>query len=157
MRTMIISVALVMGVFSSAVVRGQEVGFPDGYRTWYHHHTTVNQEGHAPEGNVGIQHVYANELAVEGLKTGTYRDGSMFVVDRFKIAPGDNSTLNQGDRKVVAVMLRSAAKNADTGGWAFAAFKGGDPGMQVVKDAKACFACHVPHADNNFLFTRGPR
>ena len=157
MRKKLVCAALVMGAFSAAIVYAKDVGFPDGYRNWYHHHTTVNQDGHAPAGNVGIQHVYANELAVEGLKTGTYRDGSMFVVDRFKIAPGENNTLNQGDRKVVAVMLRDAANNADTGGWAFAAFKGGDPGMQVVKDANACFACHIPHADNSYLFTRGLR
>lgn len=157
MRKTIICTSLVMGIFSAAIVYAKDVGFPDGYSSWYHHHTTVNQDGHVPAGNVGIQHVYANELAVEGLKTGTYRDGSMFVVDRFKIAPGDNNTLNQGDRKVVAVMLRDIANNADTGGWAFAAFKGGDPAMQVVKDAKACFACHIPHADNSYLFTRGLR
>ena len=150
----VISGVLVAGL-SAAIVQGADIGFPEGYRNWYHHHTTVNQDGHAPAGNVGIQHVYANALAVEGLKTGTYPDGAIFVVDRFQIQPGDNSTLKQGDRKVVAVMLRDAKGSAATGGWAFAAYKGGDPGMQVVKDQNACFACHAPHADNNYLFTSG--
>jgi hypothetical protein len=136
----------------------QETGiaFPEGYRNWFHHHTTVNLKGHAPEGNIGIQNVYANPLAVDGLKSGTFKDGATFVVDRFEYTEGENRTLSQGSRKVVAVMVRNAAQFPETGGWGFAAFKGGDPKAQVVKDGgKACFTCHIPHADNDFLFTRG--
>ena len=133
-----------------------QIPFPEGYRTWFHHHSTVNKTGHQPEGNVGIQHVYANPAAVEGLKTGQFADGATFVVDRFKYNEADNESLTQGDRKVVAVMVRDAQRYAETGGWGFQAFKGGDPSQKVVKDGgKACFTCHIPHADNNFLFTRG--
>lgn len=141
---------------ATALAADGEIPFPSGYRIWYHHHSTVNLEGHVPEGNVGIQHVYANELAVEGLKSGKFRDGAIFVVDRFKYETGENKTITQGARKVVAVMLRDEARFKETGGWGFEAFKGGDPGARVVKDGgKACFSCHIPHADNNFLFTRG--
>jgi hypothetical protein len=141
---------------TAALAADGGIAFPDGYRTWYHHHSTVNLEGHAPEGNIGIQHVYANDLAVQGLKSGQFRDGAVFVVDRFKHASGDNHTIQQAERKVVAVMLRDQARYRETGGWGFEAFKGGDPAARVVKDGgKACFSCHIPHADNNFLFTRG--
>lgn len=45
---------------------------------------------------------------------------------------------------------------AETGGWGFQAFKGGDPNQKAVKDGgKACFVCHIPHADNNYVITRG--
>ena len=145
------------GALCWGIAQAQDVPYPDGFHTWYHHHTTVNQDGHQPAGNVGIQHVYANDLAVEGLKTGSYRDGAMFVVDHYAISAGENHTLNQGDRKVVAVMLRNASGGAGTGGWVFAAFKGGDPAKQVVKDQNACFSCHAPLGDNNYLFTRGLR
>jgi len=132
------------------------IGFPEGYRNWYHHHSTVNMEGHAPEGNVGLQHVYVNALGVEGLRSGRFADGAIFVVDRFKYAEDANHSLSQNGRKVVAVMVRDAARYAETGGWGFQAFKGGDPKMLAVKDGgTACFACHIPHADNHFLFTRG--
>lgn len=133
-----------------------QIRFPEGYRTWFHHHSTVNTTGHQPEGNVGIQHVYANAAAMEGLKTGKFADGATFVVDRFKYVEADNHSLIQGDRKVVAVMVRDAQRYAETGGWGFQAFKGGDPNQQVVKDGgTACFTCHIPHAANNHLFTRG--
>lgn len=133
-----------------------QISFPQGYRTWFHHHSTVNMTGHQPDGNIGLQHVYANAAALEGLKTGKFSDGATFVVDRFKYIEADNHSLTQGDRKVVAVMVRDVQRYAETGGWAFQAFKGGDPNQKAVKDGgKACFACHLPLADNNFLFTRG--
>jgi hypothetical protein len=132
------------------------IPFPSGYRTWYHHRTTVNLPGHAPEANVGIQHVYANELAVEGLKSGYFADGASFVLDRFKYTEADNSRLVLGDRKVIAVMVRNAERYKDTGGWGFEGFKGGDPEQRVVKDnGMNCFVCHIPHKENNFLFSRG--
>lgn len=133
-----------------------QISFPEGYRNWMHHHSTVNLTGHQPDGNVGIQHVYANAAGLEGLRSGKFANGAIFVVDRFKYVEVDNNRLTQGDRKVVTVMVRDAQRYAETGGWGFQAFKGGDPNQKVVKDGgKACFACHIPHADNNYLFTRG--
>ncbi len=154
-----VGMAVIFVIMSAiAIAEDGAIAYPDGYRNWFHHHTTVNQPGHTPEGNVGIQHVYANTLAVEGLKSGTYRDGAVFVVDRFQQVEGDNSTINQGMRKVVAVMIRNAARYPETGGWGFEAFKGGDQNARVVKDGgKACFTCHAPLGDNSYLFTRGAK
>jgi hypothetical protein len=133
-----------------------QISLPEGYRSWFHHHSTVNMAGHEPEGNVGIQHVYANAEALQGLKTGEFADGATFVVDRFGYKEADNHTITQADRKVVAVMVRDAQRYPETGGWGFQAFKGGDPNQKVVKDGgKACFTCHIPHADNSFVITRG--
>jgi hypothetical protein len=155
MRRKLLAVAGILGFAATVYAATTDIPYPEGYRNWYHHHSTVNLNGHAPEGNVGVQHVYANELAVEGLRTGKFSKGAMFVVDRFQYAEGDNHTINQGGRKVVAVMLRDEKRYAETGGWGFEAFKGGDPNQRVVKDQQACFVCHIPHADNNYLFTRG--
>ena len=150
-------VAAGLGTLASANVMadGDQVPFPEGYRTWYHHHTTVNLPGHNPEGNIGIQHVYANAAAREGLKTRKYPDGAAFVVDRFKTVEGENSTTKQGDRKVIATMLRNATKYAETGGWGFEAFKGGDPNQRAVKDMKACFVCHLPHETTGYVISKG--
>ncbi|MCW5605478.1 MAG: cytochrome P460 family protein [Burkholderiales bacterium] len=133
-----------------------DIAFPEGYRDWYQHHTTVNLQGHTPEGEVGIQNVYVNPAARAGLRSGKFEDGAMFVVDRFSYRNEDADTLKQDTRKVVAVMVRNAERYKATGGWGFQAFKGGNPDQPVVKDqGAACFTCHIPHAANNYLFTRG--
>jgi len=100
--------------------------------------------------------LYANDLALKGLKTGSFEKGATFVVDRFAYEEADNKSLGQADRKVVAVMERDEARYPETGGWGFQAFKAGDPQQPVVKDGGTqCFTCHFPLAENNFLFTRG--
>jgi len=133
-----------------------DIAFPEGYRSWFHHHSTINRSGHQPDGNVGIQHVYVNDAALEGLRTGKFAPGATFVVDRFKYVEQENHSMSQGERKVVAVMVYDAQRYPETGGWGFQAFKAGDAGQKVVKDGgTACFVCHIPHAENNYLFTRG--
>jgi hypothetical protein len=128
---------------------------PEGYRNWYLDHSTIALQGHTPEDEVGIQHVYANPAALKGLETGKFDDGAIFVVDRFAYVEDNNKTLSQGDRKVIAVMQRDQERFKDTGGWGFEAFKGGDPAQRLVTDGgKSCFSCHTPQADNSFLFTR---
>ncbi len=149
-------VVLAAAALTSFAQDDDSIPFPAEYRNWYQHHTTVNLKGHTPEGEVGIQNVYVNAAARAGLRTGNFEDGAVFVVDRFSYKDEGNDTLKQDKRKVVAVMLRDSTRYSKTGGWGFQAFKGGDPKSPVVKDGGAeCFACHVPHADNNFLFTRG--
>lgn len=158
MNRSVAALALALATFPALAEDGTGIPFPDGYRQWHHHRSTVNLKGHAPEGNVGIQHVYANGAALEGLRSGRFADGATFVVDRFVYEEGPNTTLVQGKRKVVAVMVRDAARYPETGGWGFEAFKGGDPAQRVVKDGgKACFACHAPYPDNHYLFSRNDK
>lgn len=147
---------LAASVNAMAAQDTSDIAFPEGYRSWYHHHSTVNLTGHEPAGNVGIQHVYANPAAREGLKTGKFAKGATFAVDRFAYTNTDNQVMQQGARKVVAVMVKDDERYPETGGWGFQGFKGGDPNVKAVKDGgTACFSCHIPHADNHYLFTRG--
>lgn len=131
------------------------VPFPEGYRTWYNNNMQVNHTGFSPESQLGIHATYANELALEGLKTGKYADGATFVLDRFEFVDGEDHTIKPGKRKLVGVMVKDAANHPETGGWAFEGFKGGDRGQRVVKDnGKACFTCHAPFPHQDFIIQK---
>jgi hypothetical protein len=76
MKRKAIIIACGLALTAGALADDTGIPFPEGYRSWYHHRSTVNMPGHQPESNVGIQHVYANALAIEGLKTGKFTDGA---------------------------------------------------------------------------------
>jgi hypothetical protein len=66
-----------------------------------------------------------------------------------------DDTVTEGERKVAGVMHKDAMKYADTGGWGFEGFAGGDATQPVVGDhaASACFACHQPLAARDYVFS----
>jgi hypothetical protein len=132
----------------------QKTYFPDGYRNWFHVKSMIIEEGH-PLFNAfgGIHHIYANEKAVKGYKTGKFEDGSVIVFDLLDTIKSDN-TIQEGKRKVLAYM-RKNSKMKETGGWEWVAFAGGDRTKQVVKDPKAeCFSCHEQQKDNDYVFSK---
>lgn len=131
------------------------VSFPDGYREWTHVKSMIIKEGHplfAAFG--GIHHLYANEKAMQGYRTGEFPDGAVIVFDLLAVVNGGNA-ITEGNRKVLGVMEKDRVRFAATGGWGFEGFGGGDPDNRVVRgNAKqACFACHAAKADSNFVFS----
>ena len=52
----------------------------------------------------------------------------------------------------VQFMVKDSKKYAATGGWGFADFRNGKPGDEALH--KACFGCHEPAKDRDFVFTR---
>ncbi len=132
-----------------------EIPFPNSYREWYHVKSRINQEGHSVAGNVGFQHVYANPLALAGLKSGAYVDGATFALDRLNFTQADDKIMSEADRKVLVVMVKDEARYPTTGGWGFEGFKAGDPKQRVVKDGGAkCFTCHAPLVKEGFVFSK---
>jgi len=49
------------------------------------------------------------------------------------------------------VMVKDSKKYAASGGWGFADFNDGKPSDETVH--KACFACHQPAKDHDFVYT----
>lgn len=133
-----------------------EVPYPTGYRDWHHVKSMVIEPGHplfAAFG--GVHHLYANSTAVAGYRTGKFADGAVIVFDLLEAKSADN-TVTEGARKVVGVMHKDAKKYASTGGWGFEGFGGGDKTNRVVRHnaAKACFACHAPQKEQDYVFSQ---
>ncbi len=128
--------------------------FPEGYRHWTHIKSMVILKGHPLYNQFGgIHHVYANDLAFEGYKTGKFPDGSVIAIDFFEEKFEDN-TYVEGKRKFIGVMYKDSKQFAETGGWGFEAFKG-DTRERLVKDQKnECFACHAGAKETDFVFSK---
>jgi hypothetical protein len=131
------------------------VPYPEGYRDWHHVKSMVIEEGHALYDSFGgIHHIYANKKALEGYRAGRFPDGAVIVFDLLEAVHADD-TVTEGARKVVGVMHKDAAKYTDTGGWGFEGFAVGDPAKPVVggQAASACFGCHQPLKDRDYVFS----
>lgn len=141
---------------SAVLAKEPEVPYPSAYRDWQHVKSMVIEKGHPLfEAFGGIHHLYANKKALQGYKSGRFPDGAIIVFDLLDAPRADNA-LVEGERKVVGVMQKDAKKFAATGGWGFEGFGGGDKAKRVVGDnaATACFGCHAPQKDHDYVFSR---
>jgi hypothetical protein len=152
---------LLAALIASAVVgptlaSAEEVAYPTGYRDWHHVKSMVIEAGHPLyDAFGGIHHLYANPRAVEGYRSGQFPDGAVIVFDLLEATRAD-SAVTEGERKVVGVMHKNAKAFADTGGWGFEAFAGGNANDRVVRSdaATACYACHTSEKDHDYVFSR---
>jgi hypothetical protein len=139
-----------------ALAAEPEVPYPADYRDWHHVKSMVIEEGHPLYGDFGgIHHIYANDKALEGYRGTQFPDGAVIIFDLLA-AEHDENAVTEGARKVVGVMHKDSTKFAATGGWGFEGFGGGDPNKRVVGDnaASACFACHQPQREQDYVFSQ---
>jgi Cytochrome P460 len=151
----ILTVLLTMVCAGPAFAAGPEVPYPGGYRDWHHVKSMVIEDGHPLFASFGgIHHLYANEKAMAGYSKGQFPDGSVIVFDLLDAQHADNA-ITEGARKVAGVMQKDSKKYAATGGWGFEGFAGGDAAKRVVGDnaASACFGCHQPQKDHDYVFS----
>jgi hypothetical protein len=161
--TLILSAALLAEIATPPPT--PEVPYPEGYRRWAHVVSAVMppKDGeaatNADQTKVAAPHgllhnLYANDLALEGYRTGRFPEGAVLIADWF-IIEKKRTGLMQGPRKSVDVMIRDA-RYADTGGWGFENFEKDSHTVRNVRQnaAKACFECHT-HAtkDREFVFS----
>jgi hypothetical protein len=139
----------------SLPAQAADVPYPTGYRQWTHVKSMVIQSGHPLHASFGgIHHLYANPKAMEGYKSGQFKNGSVIIFDLLEADAAGNA-ITEGKRKVVGVMHRDTKKYAATGGWGFEGFAAGDPAQRAVgANAKAaCFDCHAPQKDTSYVFS----
>lgn len=155
MKSILLAAAALV-IAAPVMADNKEVPYPDGYRDWHHVKSMVINEGHSLYAAFGgIHHIYANELAVEGYRAGIFPDGAVIVFDLLEARHADH-TVTEGERKVAGVMHKDAERFSTTGGWGFEGFGGGDPDQRVVGDnaASACFSCHAPLKESDYVFSR---
>ena len=131
------------------------VTYPEGYRSWTHVKTMQIHPGHPLfDAFGGVHHLYANDKAMTGYRSGRFPDGAVIVFDLREAKTADQTT-TAGSRKVVGVMHKDAQRFADTGGWGFEAFKGDSKSERVVAgNAKAaCFDCHTAQRARDYVFS----
>lgn len=131
------------------------VPYPENYRAWTHIKTLVILPGHPLFSSFGgIHHIYANDKALKALKSNskTFPDGSIFVFDLME-APQKDNTISEGERKVLAVMIKNSKMFPKTGGWGFEAFKGNSKDRVVKDPVSECYTCHTQKKDRDFVYS----
>jgi hypothetical protein len=146
--------AVALATESSGSDATDGVPYPEGFRQWTHVKSAVTvPQGENDKRRRGIHHIYANEKALEGYKTGRWADGAVIVFDLLDVAVNNGAT-TEGARKLVDVMHRDSVKFAPTGGWGFEEFNGDTRDRLVAEKAStACFGCHASRKDRAFVFS----
>jgi hypothetical protein len=145
-------IAVLIGAVCVICQSSEEVPFPQQYRKWWHVKTTViGPQNTNFKRNGGIHHFYANEIAMEGYRTGKFPEGSVLVDDLLEAKDADGVTI-EGARVRVAVMMKQSARYFETGGWGFEVFRGDNEtdGSLTAQEKAACFACHRKGRDSVF-------
>lgn len=155
-KTALALLTLVAGIAAAAAASATDsaVPYPKGYRDWHHVKSMVILPGHPlADPFAGIHHVYANDKARAGLKSGHYADGAVFVFDLLEGGVKDNA-VSEGPRKLIGVMHREATRFAATGGWGFEGFAGDSQEKRLVNDGgRACFACHEAQKAKGYVYS----
>jgi cytochrome P460 len=131
------------------------VPYPAGYRLWAHVKTAlVGPQNPAFENSGGIHHIYANEKAMDGYRTGRFPDGSVIVADFLETRESAGLT-TEGQRRRIDVMLKDGKRYAATGGWGFEQFRGDSQTDRMVtaEIAAKCFACHSKQKERDSVFS----
>ena len=101
-----------LGSAASSVAQDAEmakVDYPTGYRDWTHVKSMVIQPGHQLyESFGGIHHIYANQSALEGYRTGSFADGSVIIFDLLE-APRPTTRSPRANARCSALCKRTAS------------------------------------------------
>lgn len=136
------------------------LAIPPGYRDWQ-----LISVNHLVTGSVDQLRVQlGNESAMKAFREGAlpFPDGAIIAALHWDnvLSKSNGATLESkfpgakssvaGSLVNVQFMVKNSKKYAATGGWGFADFKDGKPASEEAH--KACFSCHIPAKDHDFVF-----
>ena len=152
---LLLAAAVSAGGFSLFAQLDERAKFPSEFRTWAHVKSVLvgpKSAAFATEG--GIHHIYANQKALEGYKTGKFPDGSVIVYDLLETKEADGNTIEASTRRI-DVMVKQSELFSATGGWEYMSFPGGNPadGKLSAERQASCAACHGNRKDHDSVFS----
>ena len=130
------------------------ITFPSDYRQWAHVKSMlIGPASAAYKAEGGIHHIYANEKALAGYRTGQFPDGSILVYDLLEakeVAPGITV---EGTTRRVDVMVKDSRRYSASAGWGWASFPGGDRtnGTLTAERAGECLKCHTAKKGHDYV------
>jgi hypothetical protein len=148
-RSILIVFALATSVLAVKMASGDAaagmapIRYPEGYRDWTHVKSALMSPQHKSYSAMGgFHHVYANEEAMTGYRSGEFPQGSVIVFDWLQMTEKDGTFL-EGARRQIDVMVKDARRFAATGGWGFQRFAGDSKtDLAPTPTPEQCFACH---------------
>lgn len=148
-------VVLSFFLLAGGVCAEESIPWPQGFREWSHVKSAVILPGHPlAKTEAGIHHIYANQKAFAGYRSGKFADGSVIVYELVE-APEKDAVISEGQRRRVDLMVRDAKRYSSTGGWGFARFwpdRKADESVRKSADAM-CFQCHSRQKESAFVFS----
>jgi hypothetical protein len=152
---LLLAAAVTAGGFSLVAQLDNTAQFPKEFRQWAHVKSVLvgpKSAAFATEG--GIHHIYANQKALEGYKTGKFPDGSVIVYDLLETKEADGNTIEASTRRI-DVMVKQSELYSATGGWEYMSFPGGNPadGKLSAERQASCATCHGNRKDHDSVFS----
>lgn len=138
------------------------ISFPEGYQDKFTHYVTANRDDERKQ----VVKIFANDTALASAKDGAPLDsGSVITMEVYKAeldeseqpVMGDDGYFVQGDLAAVVVMESQDGFGEEypdelrNGTWEYALFKG--DGSRIDKETTACFECHKPLHDTDYVFS----
>jgi hypothetical protein len=149
---MFAAVAMLVGVAQTK--SNDQIAYPTGYRQWAHVKSVLIGPESPNKRYIGFHHIYANEKAMEGYRSGRFEDGSVIVFDVLETKVNAGTT-SEGARRFIDMMVKDSQRFADTGGWGFEEFNGDSQTERILTpQAKvACYTCHTQRKEQGFVFS----
>jgi hypothetical protein len=140
------------------------ITIPAGYRDW----RLISVAHLAGNTLKQLRAQLGNDIAIKAFREGTlpFPDGAIIAALHWNEASSDenNKVLASGfpgaglqssvagSAVNVQFMVKDSKKYAASGGWGYADFTNGKPGNEALH--QACFPCHLPAKDRDYVFTR---
>jgi len=150
-------------VFSTlAAAGGVGTPYPDGYRRAFLHSSMVPRSTFDAFAKkpcetpcmAGIFHFYANDKAMEGLRTGSYPEGAILAEEMLEWLPTGTNGAKEGQRRLVGVMVRDSQRYSSIGGRGYGMFDGDSRADRLdAKTREACYQCHIARKNQAHVFS----